>query len=233
MTEAVKPARWEKIIERVREVCRTAGRAPDEVKILPVTKGFGPELIRACWEFGFTVFGENRVAEYLEKKASLKDHPAAAAGWQMIGHLQSNKVRKIIGEFELIHSFDRQSLIDEFTRRLAGTEKIQKVLLQVNVSGEDSKYGATPEAAPELLEKLLGNPNLEPLGLMTMAPWTDDEEIIRQTFAGCRRLRDRLTKRFDIALPELSMGMTNDYEIAIQEGATLLRLGRLLFGERE
>lgn len=226
------PHHWRDQLELVNEVCEKTGRDPDEVETLPVTKGFDTGVIESCWDFGFRAFGENRVREYLNKIEELGEKPAVEAGWHMIGHLQSNKVRKVIDEFELVHSVDRESLINEFDKRLSRVESTQEVLLQVNVSGEESKHGASPEEAPELLGKMTESSQLSVEGLMTMAPWTDDTTVLTETFASCRRLRDRLENEFETQLPELSMGMTNDYEVAIKEGATILRLGRFLFGER-
>lgn len=150
----------------------------------------------------------------------------------MIGHVQSNKVKYLIGEFDLVHSVDRMSLIDELEKRLSREGLKQSVLLQVNVSGEKSKHGADPEDAPRVLEMILQADSLSVDGLMTMAPHTDRESVLRETFARCRDLRDDLARRFDVQFPELSMGMTNDYPQAIREGSTMLRLGRALFGER-
>ncbi len=232
MSSSYGPDHWKKIIQEVEDIVVEAGRIPAEIKIIPVTKGFDVDLIRRAYRFGFDVFGENRVGEYLAKKEELKPELVEEVEWHMIGHLQSNKVRKIVGEFDLIHSYDRQSLLKEFRKRLKRAGRRQRVLLQVNVSGEESKYGLSPEEAPALLEQTLKVDLLVVEGLMTMAPWTEDEAVLRKTFADCRKLRDELEQQFNIALPELSMGMTNDYKIAIEEGATMLRLGRALFGER-
>lgn len=150
----------------------------------------------------------------------------------MIGHVQSNKVRYLLGEFDLIHSVDRKSLIDELEKRLDRENQEQSVLLQVNTSGEESKHGADPEEAPRILEMILETDHLSVQGLMTMAPYTEQNRVLRETFARCRELRDQLSGRFDVSLPELSMGMTNDYRQALREGSTMLRLGRALFGER-
>lgn len=226
------PRHWRDILEEINSICEQAGRDSEAVEVLPVTKGFDTGVIKSCWDFGFRSFGENRVQEFLGKLDRLENEPAAEASWHMIGHLQSNKVRKIIGRFDLVHSLDRDSLIEEFNKRLAREDSTQRVLLQVNVSGEESKHGASPEAAPKLLSQLLDSAHLSVEGLMTMAPWTEDTAVLSDTFSNCRQLRDELEDEFDTELPELSMGMTNDYEVAIQEGATILRLGRLLFGER-
>jgi len=223
---------WRKVLHDLSSTCQDAGRDPSEVKVIAVTKGFDTNLIRDAYNFGFRHFGENRVEEGLDKKHQLRK-TLPNAKWHMIGHVQSNKARKITGEFVIIHSIDRYSIIKELAKRLRIMNQKQDIFLQVNVSGEESKYGATAEEAPELVEEILGRDVYNLNGLMTMAPWTDDEKILRETFSACRRLRDKLAEKFEIELPELSMGMTNDYEEAIKEGATILRLGRILFGERE
>ncbi len=227
------PEYWQEFLDTLSDKCVKAGRPPEEVKVIAVTKGFWLEKIRNAWDFGFRHFGENRVKEYQQKSKLLKNEPAQNCKWHFIGHLQSNKVRKIIDEFVLIHSVDRSSLIQEFIKRLRPFDGRQRILMQVNVSGEKSKHGVPPELAPELMEEILKCKYLEVEGLMTMAPLTEDKEILRGTFADCRKLRDKLESKFDIDLPELSMGMTNDYGEAIKEGATILRLGRALFGERD
>lgn len=206
--------------------------SPDDVRIVAVTKGFSEEIIRLAREAGFSVVGENRVQEALDKKERLDDSLVNDLEWHFVGHLQSNKVRKVIGEFDLIHSVDRESVIDEFDKRLSRKNLTQDILMQVNVSGEESKHGVTPEKAPDLMDVILSHDTLEPKGLMTMAPYTDDKSVVRKTFEDCRELRKRLEDQFGRKFPVLSMGMTNDYQIALEEGATLLRLGRELFGER-
>lgn len=198
---------------------------------MAVTKGFPVDIIREAARAGFSDVGENRVRRAVEKKDELGD-PAKSLKWHMIGHVQSNKVRYLLGEFALIHSVDRKSLIDELEKRLDRENQEQSVLLQVNTSGEESKHGADPDEAPRILEMILETDHLSAEGLMTMAPYTEQNSVLRETFARCRELRDRLSGRFDVSLPELSMGMTNDYRQALREGSTILRLGRALFGER-
>lgn len=198
---------------------------------MAVTKGFSVDIIREAARAGYTDVGENRVRRAVEKKNELGDE-AKSLKWHMIGHVQSNKVRYLLGEFDLIHSVDRKSLIDELEKRLARENQEQSVLLQVNTSGEESKHGADPEAAPRILEMILETDHLSAEGLMTMAPYTEQNSVLRETFGRCRELRDQLSVRFDVSLPELSMGMTNDYRQALREGSTILRLGRALFGER-
>lgn len=216
----------------IRNVSQDVGRSPEDVTLIAVTKGFGPEAIELARELDLGAVGENRVRNAVEKKNSLSERITGELEWHMIGHVQSNKVKHLLGEFELIHSVDRSSLLEELTKRLSRNDLTQRVLMQVNVSGEESKYGADPDESSRLLTEILESDVLSISGLMTMAPYTDDENVLRETFAGCRKLRDRLEDRFDVELPELSMGMTNDYEAAIREGSTMLRIGRGIFGER-
>jgi len=215
----------------VREGCREVGRDPASVRVVGVTKGFGVDTVHEALDAGLGRLGENRVGEALEKMDALGGR-VHEAEWHMIGHLQSNKVRRMGDRFDLVHSIDRHSVVEEIDKRFGRDERTQPVLMQVNVSGESSKYGVSPQEAPRLLETMLGRDTLSVRGLMTMAPRTDRASVQREVFRGCRRLRDRLASRFEVALPELSMGMTNDYPEAVREGATLLRLGRRLFGER-
>lgn len=231
MTTGTLQQNLREVRSEVRRACEDVGRDSNRVELVGVTKGFGSEVVRRALEAGLTRIGENRVSESLEKMDTLSD-VASEPEWHMVGHLQSNKVRRILGVFDLIHSIDRRSVIEEIDKRFGREGRTQAVLMQVNVSGESSKYGVSPEAAPKLLETMLNRESLEVRGLMTMAPWTDRESVLRGTFSRCRKLRDRLQESFDVALPELSMGMTNDYPQAVREGATLLRLGRRLFGER-
>lgn len=212
-------------------MCENEGRNPDEISVVAVTKGFNVEAIRLAREFGFKHVGENRVKKGIEKM-DRSEELSEALNWHMIGHVQSNKVKHLIGKYDLIHSVDRRSLIDELEKRLKRNEQSQRILVQVNTSGESSKHGVPSEEAEELFEEVLETETLEPQGLMTIAPYTDDENCLRETFAKCRDLRDKLEDTFGIDLPELSMGMTNDYAQAIREGSTMLRLGRALFGER-
>lgn len=232
VSDPVNLDRWKEVKDRVRSVADDHGRDPDSLQIIAVTKGFDASLIKNVRDGSFGRVGENRVQEALDKKATLADDCVSDLEWHFVGHLQSNKVRKIIGEFDLIHSVDRTSLIDELDKRLSRNELEQDVLMQVNVSGEESKYGVGPDKAHEIAGEVLETVGLNLRGLMTIAPWTDDESVLKETFSSCRRLRNDLEDQFDTTLPELSMGMTNDYHIAIEEGATMLRLGRALFGER-
>ncbi len=232
MEEPLSDAKhWDNIRGEIDRLCESCGRDPGEVRIIAVTKGFGPNLIEQASEAGFLDLGESYVQEALSKKQTLRPNVAERINWHMIGHLQSNKVRKIVGKFELIHSIDRTSVVEEFAKRQP-EDHPQRVLVQLNVTGEESKFGVVPEEAEELVSTVLDVPGLELDGFMTMAPWTEDEAVLREAFAECRRTRDDLSERFNRSFPELSMGMTNDYPQAIREGATFIRLGRKLFGER-
>ena len=218
--------------EEIENLLAQNNRKPTSLDVVAVTKGFSPEIIEQAHDEGFQIVGENRVGEALKKEKQVASECSEQLQWHFIGHLQSNKVRKIIGFFDLLHSVDRMSLVNELEKRLQRENVEQDILVQVNVSGEESKYGVRPEGCKKLVEEILKRDSLNLYGLMTMAPLTDNETIIRETFKECRLLRNHLEDRFSIPLPELSMGMTNDYPIAIEEGATFIRLGRALFGER-
>lgn len=197
------------------------------VTIVAVTKTHGSEAVRAARAAGLADVGENRVQEALAKMDQLQDLGVA---WHLIGSLQRNKVRQAVGRFALIHSVDRVELVEEFARRLpAGTS--QRVLLEVNCSEEPQKGGVAPADLPALLAAAGGVAGLRVEGLMTMAPFTTDPEVQRAAFRRLRRLRDEAGAR-GIPLPVLSMGMSGDYAVAVEEGATMVRLGTILFGER-
>ncbi len=199
------------------------------VRIVAVTKSHGPEAVRAALAAGLEDIGENRVQEALGKQDALA---GLSLRWHLIGSLQRNKVRQVVGRFALIHSVDRTSLAEELDRRIgAAGGPPQPVLVEVNCSGEPAKGGVEPEALPGLLAGLAGLRTLEVRGLMTLAALSDDERVQRAAFGRLRGLRDAL-RRAGYALPELSMGMSGDFPIAVEEGATLVRLGTLLFGER-
>lgn len=197
------------------------------VCIVAVTKSHGPEAVRAAVEAGLPDIGENRVQEALGKQDALQDLPVR---WHLIGPLQRNKVRHVIGRFVLIQSVDRVELVEELARRI-GDGAPQPVLVEVNCSGEPQKAGVDPAGLPALLEAIRSRPALEARGLMTLAELTDDEARQRRAFALLRELRDRMTREGH-GLAELSMGMSGDYGVAVEEGATMVRLGTLLFGGR-
>lgn len=197
------------------------------VRIVAVTKTHGPEAVRAAAAAGLLDIGENRVQEALAKQDQLTD---LAVRWHLIGTLQRNKARHAVGRFALIHSVDRAELADELARRAAPGSR-QPILVEVNCSGESQKGGVEPAGLPALLDRIRGLPSLELSGLMTMAAFTADVAAQRSAFGRLRAERDRMTAA-GYPLPELSMGMSGDYPIAVEEGATMVRLGTLLFGER-
>jgi pyridoxal phosphate enzyme (YggS family) len=197
------------------------------VRVIGVTKGHGSEAVRAAAAAGLEDVGENRVQEALQKKERLPDTPVA---WHLIGSLQRNKARHAAGRFAVIHSVDRSELGVELDRRSDPGSR-QRVLIQVNCSDEPQKGGVEPGALPALIEVLHGLPRLEVIGLMTMSAQTDDAGEQRRAFRRLRELRDA-AERDGARLPELSMGMSGDYPVAVEEGATMIRLGTILFGER-
>jgi len=197
------------------------------VTIVAVTKTHGPDAIRAAVTAGITAVGENRVQEALAKQDRLAD---VTVHWHLIGSLQRNKVRHAVGRFALIHSVDRLDLAQEIARRVP-EERRQAVLVQVNCSNEPQKGGAEPDGLPVLLDSLRPLDRLDVRGLMTMAAYTDDAGEQRRAFQLLRTLRDR-AEAAGHRLPELSMGMSADFPVAVEEGATMVRLGTLLFGER-
>jgi len=208
----------------------TAGRT-EPVTIVAVTKGFGLDAVEAALAAGLTDVGENRVQEALEKL----DTPAGRrATWHLVGHLQRNKAKHVAGRFALIHSLDSAELADELDKRAGGAAHgaKQRVLLQVNVAGEAQKSGCAPADAPRLAQRIAAQPHLALEGLMTIAPFTDDQDVQRRTFRDLRVLRDALQEE-GLWLPTLSMGMSADYGVAVEEGATVIRLGTVLFGPRD
>ena len=201
------------------------------VTIVAVTKGFGLEAVEAALAAGLTDLGENRVQEAVAKI----DTPVGRrATWHLIGHLQRNKARAVVGRFELVHSLDSLELATELHRRSSTPPPPppQRVLLQVNVAREPQKSGCAPEEAPALARDIAALGNLRLEGLMTLAPFTDDVDVQRQTFRGLRVLRDRIKEEEGLWLGTLSMGMSGDYATAVAEGATVIRLGTALFGPR-
>jgi len=218
-------------LARVRETVarhQEAGGWTHPVRIVAVTKTHGPEAVRAALAAGLTDIGENRVQEALQKQEALA---GLSIAWHLIGTLQRNKARHAAGRFALIHSVDRAELATELDRRVPAGER-QAVLVQVNCSGEPQKGGVEPEGLPALLEVLAGLSNLDVRGLMTMSALTDNVAEQRRAFRLLRDLRDA-AERGGSRLPELSMGMSGDYPAAVEEGATMIRLGTVLFGERE
>jgi hypothetical protein len=211
------------------EVARrqAAGGWTHPVTIVAVTKGFGVEAVRAALAAGLPDIGENRVQEALDKMADVGD-AGSGARWHLIGHLQRNKAKLVPGRFALVHSVDSLALAEELSRRAGDPVG---VLLQVNVAREPQKSGCAPDEAPALARRIAEFAGLRLEGLMTMAPFTDDVDVQRRTFRDLRALRDTI-KEEGLWLPTLSMGMSADYGTAVEEGATVIRLGTVLFGPR-
>jgi len=222
---------FEALPERLAQVrAELARRAPQPITIVAVTKGFGPEAIRAALDAGLADIGENRVQEAVQKQEELGGRSQELGiRWHLIGHLQRNKARVVAGRFDLVHSLDSLELARELDRRSPGP---QRVLLQVNVAREAQKSGCAPEDAPMLARQITALEHLRLEGLMTLAPLTDDVDVQRRTFRGLRDLRDRIKEEDGVWLPTLSMGMSDDYASAVLEGATVIRLGTALFGPR-
>ncbi|OLC07627.1 MAG: YggS family pyridoxal phosphate enzyme [Gemmatimonadetes bacterium 13_1_40CM_66_11] len=218
---------FEALPERLAQVRAEIARlAPHPVTIVAVTKGFGTDAILAARDAGLADIGENRVQEALQKQDALGD--VAAIRWHLIGHVQRNKAKLLAGRFALVHSVDSLELATELNKRAATP---LRVLVQVNVAGEPQKSGCAPEDAPALARQVAELEHLRLEGLMTLAPFTDDVDVQRRTFRGLRVLRDRI-KEEGVWLPTLSMGMSADYATAVAEGATVIRLGTVLFGPR-
>jgi len=214
--------------ERITVKCAEFKRNPQEIRLIAVSKFFGVDAINEANSLGITDFGENKAQELRDKQEILGDKVA----WHFIGTLQRNKVKYAVKAASFIHSVDSLMLADEINIQAQKFDKVQKILLEVNTSLEDSKSGLLDSVEViDLAKQCLTLSNIDLVGLMTMAPFTDDESIIRKSFSDLRKLKDEINKNgFDLS--ELSMGMTNDYEIAIEEGATMLRIGSAIFGQR-
>lgn len=214
----------------IAEAVRRGGHG-QEVRLVAVTKMHGPEAVTAAWDAGITDVGENKVQEALRKQEALSSAGVLPpVRWHLIGHLQTNKV-KALPQFGLFHALDREKLADEAAAMAAGRGITLDVLLQVNVAEEASKGGYALDAVAAEAERLRGLPSLRVTGVMTMAPFDADERVLRTVFAGARNAREQLRAAGHPA-QELSMGMSGDYLIAVEEGATMVRLGTILFGAR-
>ena len=222
------PDRLQKIQARVVAACERAGRSASEVSLMAVSKGHPPSAIRELVDLGQVLFGESKVQE---AKLKMGQCPGSAQ-WQMIGHLQTNKVRDAVRLFSMIQSVDSLRLAEEIQSAADKASKTVRILLEVNVAGESSKFGYPPERALEELMTLNALPRLEIHGLMTIAPWSPTPERARAVFRKLAELKRRCEDRLGAPLPVLSMGMSGDFEVGIEEGATLIRVGTLLFGER-
>ena len=219
----------DEVQNEVGEFCSQFDRSPNEVVLLPVTKKWPVDAVRFCKDAGIGKVGENRVQDALAKQSEVP-----GVEWELIGHLQSNKVNQVIGKFERIQTVDSLKLLEKIQVSAERRELRQKILIQVN-SGEDpAKFGLLVDEAEEFLERALGCSNLITEGLMTIAPYAPgDSSVARRAFFKLRELRDRLTEAFQVNLDELSMGMSGDLGEAIEAGSTMVRVGTALFGQRD
>ncbi len=220
-------ANLERVRDNISRACKRAGRSEDEVCLIAVTKTVGNEEVAELARLGVRDFGENRVQVGLTKTDFFCNENY---NWHFIGHLQRNKASEALEGFRCVHSLESLKLAKVLSTEAQkqGIGKV-KVFLEVNISGEESKYGLTADNARAFLESVLAYDNLEVCGLMTMAPFYDEPEDTRPVFAGLRELRDRLGAECGVALDCLSMGMSNDYEVAVEEGATHVRVGTALY----
>lgn len=218
--------------DRLAAAARRAGRRPEDVTLVAVSKFHPVEAIQTAFACGQRAFGENYVQEALAKQAAFPQLTEQGGEWHCIGHVQTNKAKDVAGRFALVHTVDSLKFAETLARRLPGGMKPQGVLIQVNMGDEIQKSGVPETALSELVEGVLNLPALELRGLMCLPPFFDDGEAARPFFARLRVLRDAMSRRFGVPLPELSMGMSGDFIQAIEEGATIVRIGTDIFGPR-
>ena len=218
----------ERVRKQIAQAAAKAGRAVEKIELVAITKTHDAERVREAMEAEQSLFGESRVQEARVKIPLLP----SSSHWHFVGHLQKNKIRHALPLFELFHSVDSLALAQEMNRIADEDGMHPRILLEANVSGEGSKFGFKPETVRAEIELLLALPRLTIEGLMTIPPLAERAEASRKFFGQLRELRDALEKEFDVRLPHLSMGMTNDFPAAIEEGATLVRVGTAIFGER-
>jgi pyridoxal phosphate enzyme (YggS family) len=220
----------QRVHERIAEACKRVGRRPEEVDLVGVSKGFSADAIRQAVAAGLRKIGENRVQEAEPKIREL----GSICEWHMVGHLQTNKVRRALELFDVIQSVDRMHLAEELQRRAVQLDRIVPVLVEVNTSGEPTKFGFAPNEVLSAVRSLVQFDRLRIRGLMTIGAFTDDAQAIRRCFRTLRELSETIEReRIEGAVMEvLSMGMSDDFEIAIEEGSTMVRIGRAIFGER-
>lgn len=219
----------EDVRRRISKACTRVGRSPDEVTLIGVTKTHPAAAIESALANGIQDIAENRVQEILKKYDEVAD--PFKIHWHLIGHLQTNKVKYIIDKVDLIHSLDSMRLADELQKRAQAVGKVQQVLIQVNVADEKQKFGIPPASVLPFLEAVRDYPNLKGVGLMNIAPLVSDPEAVRGGFRQMKVLFDEMVAR-GFPMVHLSMGMTSDYEVAVEEGATLIRIGTGIFGAR-
>jgi pyridoxal phosphate enzyme (YggS family) len=220
---------WKKVQENIQTACKKSGRSIDEVTVVAVTKYVDVTRIEEAFQAGLQHVGESKAQDAVGKW----DELGGKGTWHYIGHLQSNKVKDVIGRFQYIHSLDRLSLAKEIEKKAKDTNTTVKCFIQVNISGESTKHGLAPEEVEGFIDDLSSYSHIKIVGLMTMAPYSQNPEDTRSVFQGLKRLQKKLqlVQREHAPLTELSMGMSNDYVIAIEEGATFIRLGTVLVGE--
>jgi len=218
----------EQVREQIAGAAAKVGRAAGEIELVAIAKTHPAEKVREAIEAGQTLFGESRVQE---ARAKIPELPSNLR-WHFVGHLQKNKIRHALPLFEMIHSVDSLELAHEMNRIAEEQGMHPRVLLEVNVAGEGSKFGFKSETLRAEMESLLALPRLSILGLMTIPPLAEEAEVSRKYFIQLRELRDRLQTEFHVDLAQLSMGMTEDFAVAVEEGATLVRVGTAVFGER-
>ncbi|MDD5711755.1 MAG: YggS family pyridoxal phosphate-dependent enzyme [Smithellaceae bacterium] len=214
---------------KIATAAARAGRRPGDVKLMAVTKTVDDKRLREAMEVGVNLIGENYVQEAQRKIERI----GKTVPWHMIGRLQTNKAKYAAGLFDMVESVDRLELARELGRRAAAKGRVMEVLIEIN-SGEETKGGVNPEDTLTLIREIAAIDNIAVRGLMTMAPWSDDPETSRPYFRALRELRDRIAEEqiMGVRMDELSMGMTDDYEVAVEEGATIVRIGRAIFGAR-
>jgi len=224
--------------QRMDAACIQAGRSTDSVRLVAVSKRIDLDLVADAVAAGQRLLGENRVEEALARQGDLITRLAdrgvteAAVSWHFIGHLQRNKANKAAGRFDLLHGVESPALAEKLSARAVAENRREPVLLEIGVAGEAQKNGIALAEAPRLIEQMSALPGLDVRGLMTMAPYGADDTVLHETFGGLRRLCEAARLRTGLPLPELSMGMSGDFEIAIAEGATLVRVGSAIFGPR-
>ena len=219
----------EHVREQIAQAAARAGRVAEEIELVAITKTHPAEKVREAIEAGQALFGESRVQE---ARAKIPELPSNLR-WHFVGHLQKNKIRHALPLFEMIHSVDSLNVAQDINR-IAGEQGMHpRVLLEVNVAGEGSKFGFSPDKLRDQMEELLALPRLSILGLMTIPPLAEEAEASRKYFVQLRELRDRLQTEFHVDLAQLSMGMTEDFAVAVEEGATLVRVGTAIFGQRK
>lgn len=219
------------VMNRIRMAAEKCGRNPESVRLVTVSKTIPANRVKEAIEAGVTILGENYVQEAREKFNALATYPVS---WHFIGHLQSNKAKYAVRLFDLIHSVDSVKLARELDKYAGKIDKIQNILIQVNISKESSKSGTNIESTFNLVKDINAMQNLSIKGLMTMPPYFNNPEKVRPYFSALRALRDQIRPKMPpgVAVDELSMGMTGDFETAVEEGATLVRIGTAIFGER-